>query len=291
MKTFKVSKTLSSVIAGFLVLLATALMIFASNCAMASYYDVPVKSLILSFFAFLAVAVSVWLLLKIFDGSKKGSALFFAACFAFGIASESYGIYSDKISTGVFGALGALHIIVALLFGVFTLYKSNNKVICVVIEAALGIIGLVLTIGAAILLTKDNITKSAWVLFVFPVCILFTALTAAIKRFLHKSGRAFKTVTLLLAVVALISYSAAFSAALTCTYNYVTAMKMPTALICSAYTDGDILFHLDYIGERAYISTDEVESHTLKLSNRYFCKTYNFGEYPSEKEHYFQNRG
>lgn len=291
MKTFKVSKMLSTVIAGVLVLLATALLIFASNRAMASYYDIPVKALILSLFAFFAIAVAVWLFLKIFYGSKKGSAWFFGACFTVGIASESYGIYSDKISTGIFGVFGALLIITAMVFGIISLYKSQNKVVCAVIEVVTVVVGLALSLGAFILLTKDGITKTAWILLVFPICILLIALAIAAKRLISKSGRVLKAVILILAVVALISYSAAFGSALTCTYNYVTALKLPTALITSAYTDGDLLFHCDFIGEKAYVSTGEVGNHTSKLTHSYFSDKNNFSEYPAEKEYYFQNRG
>lgn len=127
MKTFKVSKMFAAIIAGFLVLFATVLMIFASNFAMSSYYDIPINPLIMALFSFFAIAVAVWLVLKIFAYSKKGSALFFAACLLTGIASESYGIYSDKISTGVFGIFGTLLIITALVFGVFSLYRSKKQ--------------------------------------------------------------------------------------------------------------------------------------------------------------------
>lgn len=291
MKTFKVSKMFAAIIAGFLVLFAAGLMIFASNFAMSSYYDIPINPLIMALFSFLAIAVAVWLILKIFAYSKKSFAWFFAACLLTGIACETYGIYSDKISTGIFGIFGALLTITALVFGLISLYKSKNKVICAVIEAVTGAVGLFLTIGAFILLTKHGITKSAWILPVFPICILLIALTSTAKRLLSKSGRVLKAVTLLLAVVALISYSAAFSTALTCTYNYVTALKLPTALITSVYTDGDILFHCDFIGEKAYISADEVGDHASKLTHSYFSNKINFSEYPAEKEYYFQNRG
>lgn len=291
MKTFKVSKMFAAIIAGFLVLFATVLMIFASNFAMSSYYAIPINPLIMALFSFFAIAVAVWLILKIFAYSKKGSACFFVACLLTGIACETYGIYSDKISTGIFGIFGALLIITALVFGLISLYKSKNNVICAVIEAATGAVGLFLTVGAFILLTKDGITKSAWILLVFPICILLIALAIAAKRLIPKLGRALKAVTAFLAVAALISYSAAYSSALTCTYNYVTALKLPTALITSAYTDVDILFHRDFIGEKAYISTDEVGNHTSKLTHSYFSDKSNFSEYPAEKEYYFQNRG
>lgn len=291
MKTFKVSKMFTAIIAGFLVLFATVLMIFASNFAMSSYYDIPINPLIMALFSFLSIAVAVWLILKIFAYSKKGSVWFFAACLLTGIACETYGIYSDKISTGIFGVFGALLIITAIVFGLISLYKSKNKVICAVIEAVTGAVGLALTVGAFILLTKDGIAKTAWILLVFPICILLIALAIAAKRLIPKSGRVLKAVILILAVVALISYSAAFGSALTCTYNYVTALKLPTALITSAYTDGDILFHCDFIGEKAYISTGEVGNHTSKLTHSYFSDKGNFSEYPAEKEYYFQNRG
>ena len=283
MKTFCVSRVVLTVVASALILLSALLIIVASNEAIISDKSMELKPLIMVIYAFLFVFVAVWLFVKAFSDSKKHSAVFGASCAIVGFGSEFYGIYSDKISTGAFGITGALLIITAVSFALVALYKSKNKRICTCIEAVAAFVSLALTIGAVLLLGKEHIAKEAWVLLLIPACLfLISAILIVKRRFLKKDKKVLKSLFLGLLTVAILAYSFAFSAALSCTQNYIVALKLPTALIASAFVDGDTPVHFDFAGEKAYISTKETTKRGKHVKN-YFCDVNNFSEFPIEK--------
>lgn len=283
MKTFCVSRVVLTVVASALILIAALLIIVASNEAIISDKSMELKPLIMVIYAFLFVFVAVWLFVKAFSDSKKQSAVFGVSCATVGLGSEFYGIYSDKISTGAFGITGALLIITAVSFAIVSLYKSKNKRICTCIEAVAAFVGLALTIGAVLLLGKEHIAKEAWVLLLIPACILLISTVLIVKRrFLKKDKEVLKSLYLGLLTVAILAYSVAFSAALSCTQNYIVALKLPTAIIASGFVDGDTPVHFDFAGEKAYISTKETTKRGKHVKN-YFCDVNNFSEFPIEK--------
>ncbi len=287
MKSFKASKTVFTIVAAALITLSALLIVVASNTADVSDGIIEFKVLIWVVIAFSMVSAGVWILVKAYSDSKKACGIFCGSCAAIGLASEFFGIYSDKISTGVFGILGALLLIIALSFGIAVAYRSKNKRVCACIEAIAIIISLAFTVGAILLLGKEHISNEAWVLLLMAVFFLGFSIVTAVKR--HAGDRwqkALKTFAIVLLAAALLSYGVAFSVALTCTNNYIIALKLPGALVVSALVDGDVLVHTDFTGEKAYISVKELSEehkHSSKLWDRYFCDLNNFCEFPLEK--------
>ena len=283
MKSYNVSKIVLPVVAGILILLAALLIIVASNDAIVSEKIIATKPLIMVIYSFLCVSIAIWLFVKAFSENKHLSIVFGALCAVTGLASELYGIYSDKISTGPFGIAGALLIITALSFAVVTLYKLQNKIICTCIESLFILIGIALTLGAIMLLGKEHVVNEAWILLFIPLGLLFIGIFLSIKRNIQKMNKKlFKVIVIGLFSVVLLSYSVAYSVALTCTQNYLVALKLPTALITSAYVDSDTLVHIDFAGEKAFVSTKETTK-SGKHQNQYFCDIKNFSEFPAEK--------
>ncbi len=283
MKSFNVPKIVLTIVAVVFILTAALLITVASNDAVGYEETMGLKPLIMVVYSFLCVSMAIWLFVKAFSESKKRSVAFGVSCAVIGLASEFYGIYSDKISTGPFGITGALLTITALAFAIITLYKAQNKIICTCIEAMLIVINLAFTIGAVMLLSKEHIVKEAWVLLLIPLAVLFIGVALCVKRKVPKANKKlFKAVVLGLLAVAILSYSVAFGVALTCTQNYIVALKLPTAFITSAYIDGDVLVHTDFAGEEAFVSTKETAKEGKK-QNKYFCDIINFSEFPAEK--------
>ena len=283
MKSYNVSKIVLSAVACILILLAALLMILASNAAIDSDKIIAAKPLIMVIYSFLCVSIATWLFVKAFSESKHFSIVFGVLCAVTGLASEFYGIYSDKISTGPFGITGALLIITALSFAVVTLYKLQNKIICVCIESLFIVIGIAFTIGAIILLGKEHIVNEAWILLFIPLGLLFLGISLCVKRNIKKvNKKLFKAIVIVLLAVVLLSYSAAYSAALTCTQNYLMALKLPAALITSAYVDGDTPVHIDFTGKKAFVSIKETTKPGSHL-DKYFCDINNFSELYAEK--------
>ncbi len=275
---------------GAALLFASALLIVLASNENTDFPNVlngaPVKleSFIMTLYSALCIVGFVWLYVKAFADKKVISAFVIIAFTAVSLFAIIYGIYSDKVSTGPFGAMGCVSLLGALAYAVIFIYKNGYVKICIFIEVSFLLINTVLSIGSIKLLGYENITKDAFILVIMPVFFALASAGALMYRFVKAARKKwFKIVIIALLVIGILSYTVCVAVALGTTMNYVIAFKLPTGLICSALIDGEVTVHSDFSGEDAHVGVSEMTSENHKINDSYFSKVNNYFERPMMK--------
>ncbi len=284
MKTFNVPK---AIIATFGVVLGVAtfvLMILASNEEFSSIARAPIepRAYLIMIYAALSLAIALWLYSKAFAEKKKLSAILCAVGAVVSIASIIYGIMRGNYTVGgTFGGAGALLLLATLLYGVICLYKNGCKKICMCIEIVFCLANAVLTVGAAMLLTHDNISPWAVILLIMTLTFALASAAALVYRFVKQArGKWIKILIAALLSVGILSYTAGYTAALYCTQSYYIAYRLPTGLIVAAMTEEEAITVYSFGSENTRIGvSDSKDGGRNKFEGKYFSNTWNYSEY------------
>ncbi len=284
MKGFDVSKKIIISFAVGLFLASVLLIILASNEATTSFAAKPIeiKAFIIMLYSALCLFSALWLAVKAFADNKRLYAVLLALAFCVSVASMVFGMYNDKNSTGAFGIGGAVLFVAAAISTVVYLYKNGFNKTCFVLELVFALINTALAVGAYMLLQNESILGQAFVLAVFPSAFALASVAALIYRFMIKS-KWIKLAVAGLVLIGIVAYTAAFTAALGCTQNYLTALKLPTRLITSAVADCEITVHKDFSGDNSIVFEDGFTKDRLDDYKRFvgfFSCEANFCEYP-----------